>query len=176
MDGVVPSLIVCFFLFFLKNCCCCCFFFFSFCVSLGQEEEWCLGCDAGLEMMVRGFEYYKRIYIYFLKLPFPSNYLSYPFLALCNSYRSLLQKTQFLKKKHSGVKEMPKMMEKSVEKMRWVLVWMSRSPWHLLIFPVVLLQTCNATKNSPFFSFFSALRQFSLIIHWNNFVNAIVLS
>jgi len=47
-------------------------------------------------MMARRFEDYRRVYRFFMKLPYPSNYLFYPFLSLCNSYRILLQKTQSL--------------------------------------------------------------------------------
>jgi len=49
-----------------------------------------LGYDAGLEMMARRFEDCRRVYRFFMKLPYPSNCLLYPFLALCNSYKSLL--------------------------------------------------------------------------------------
>lgn len=56
------------------------------------------------------------------------------------------------------MKEIQKMMEEGVEKMRWMLVWMSRSPWHLLLLHVVLLQTCNAIKNNFFLLSFLFLK------------------
>ena len=44
--------------------------------------------------------------MFFMKLPSPSNYFLEPFLALCNSYRSLLQKTQsLLQKKRNYIKK-----------------------------------------------------------------------
>jgi len=41
-------------------------------------------------MMESRFEYYRRVYRFFMKLPCPSNCLLYPFLALYNSYKGLL--------------------------------------------------------------------------------------
>lgn len=68
---------------FTKNC--------IFCVFLGHEErKWWWWCDVAVEWMERWVDSCRRLYMFFMKLPSPSNYFLEPFLALCNSYRSLL--------------------------------------------------------------------------------------